>query len=616
MRSTVTKSLRWAGCLGAAMGLVMITVMPQAQAASYTRITGEGSSWAGLAWADFTANASRQGVTVDYSPVGSSQGRDDFARQTQAMFADSEIPFTGNSSDPDDHTVPPFAYAMLPIVAGGTAFMYNLPIGGSQFSSLQLDMPTIAKIFAGEITNWNDQAIAATNPGVTLPNHSITVVVRSDGSGATAQFKLWMQRQYPNDYAQLINKSGASGISYFPVGSLSNFVAQNGSTGSSQYVANTAYTINYDEYAYASEMHIPAASVKNAAGYYTQPTADAVAVALIAAKIDTNKADQDYLSQDLSNVYTYGDPRAYPMSMYSYEIVPHATNGVTSTADGASIAWTSTNALCEWQRDMAPLGYSPLPMNLVLAGFDQLEGVPGIDSATQTTISNSRNGVLQGGTNPCNNPTFQPGDDPSHNLLVDTAPFPSGCDAACQAPWKQAGRGTNSGPSYGTGTGTTAAGAGGSGSGGSGGSGSGSGSGSTGGSGSGAAVAGSAAAKAAAAAAAAKSAAAAAAAKSAAAAAAGQNGDAANGAQASSASASEDCDPVTGICTSSDDSGTSSTDSKAKSVPMTLADVTTGWSATRLLALIACAGMLVALILGPSLVNVWTRRPDEAGDGS
>ncbi|MCL2732026.1 MAG: substrate-binding domain-containing protein [Actinomycetia bacterium] len=428
--------------------------MGPASAASYVRISGEGSSWAGLAWSDFSSNAQRQGVTVDYTANGSSQGRDDFARQTNATFADSEIPFKGDASDPQDTTAVPFAYGMLPVVAGGTAFMYNLPIGGAQYSGLKLTMANIAKIFSGQVTNWDDPSIQANNPGVTLPNHTIDVVARSDGSGATAQFKLWMLRQFPADYAYLAGHTGGDpshASSYFPVGSLSNFTAQNGSTGSSQFVANTAYSINYDEYAYASEFHLPVASIRNQAGFYVQPTPKAVAVALIAAKINTNQNDPNYLSQDLSNVYTYADPRAYPMSMYSYEIVPHAVNAVTSAAKGATLAWVSTQALCEWQRDMGPLGYSPLPMNLVLAGFNQLLGIPGIDAATKASIASTVKGVLQSGTNPCNNPTFQPGDDPSHNVLVDTAPFPAGCNAACEAPWRQAGKGVNNnGPQYGT----------------------------------------------------------------------------------------------------------------------------------------------------------------------
>jgi ABC-type phosphate transport system substrate-binding protein len=428
-----------------------------ALATQYVNINGEGSSWAAPAWQQWQADAGQSNVTFNYTPNGSSAGRDDFAQRTQAMFADSEIPFTGDANDPQDQTVPSFGYAMLPIVAGGTAFGYNLPVGGVQYTQLKLNMATIAGIFSGLITKWNAPQIAATNPGVTLPDHGITVVVRSDGSGATAQFKLWMLRQFPADYRSLATHTGGDpnhASSYYPVGSLACggsssacFVSQQGATGVTTYTKNNPYSIDYDEYAYNRTYGVPAAQVQNAHGFFTLPDEHAVAVALIAAKINTNTNSPNYLSQDLSNVYGYMDPRTYPMSLYSYEMIPTQTTGVLQDPQGATLAWVSTNAVCEWQKDMGGLGYSPLPMNLVLASMQQIERLPGIDAATKGRITQTQQGVNSGTSNPCNSPTFQPGQSPSDNLLVKTAPFPPGCDAACQAPWigKTSGSGPNSG---------------------------------------------------------------------------------------------------------------------------------------------------------------------------
>lgn len=434
----------------ATLGILLGTAAP-ASAANYTRISGEGSSWAGNAWLDFLSNAASQGVTVDYNPNGSSVGRNDFAQQINASFADSEIPFTGDASDPQDKRTPNFKYSQLPIVAGGTAFMYNLPIAGSRYTGLKLSMAAIAGIFTGVITRWNDPAIAVDNPGVALPAQQITVVVRSDGSGATAQFKLWLLRQFPADYKKLTAKTGEDpnhASSYYPVDNLKNFTAQTGSSGVTTYTQNTEYSIDYDEYSYALQAGYPVAKVKNAAGFYTLPTDKAVAVALVKANINNNPKDPNYLSQDLSQVYTYKDPRSYPMSMYSYLLIPEETNAVVTAAKGATLAWLSHNAVCEWQRDMGNLGYSPLPMNLVLAGLDQITHIPGIDAATSGAIASTRKGVLQGGTNPCNNPTFKPGDSVDQNVLVETAPFPAGCDAACQKDWTGRDTATASGPKY------------------------------------------------------------------------------------------------------------------------------------------------------------------------
>ena len=412
-----------------------------ASGAGYERISGSGSSWAGNAVAQWLADVKAQGVTVDYDPTGSSTGRKQFA-QSLKQFAVSEIPYTGDTADPQDTTVPTTPYTLMPMVAGGTSFMYNLDIGGNRFTKLNLSQAAVAGIFSGQITRWNAPEIAADNPNVSLPAQQITVVVRSEGSGATAQFTLWMLRQFPAQYQALCATTGcnpAAATSYFPTNGLTNFVAQNGSSGVTTYTVNTPYTINYDEYSYALQVGFPVANVKNAAGFYTVPTAEAVAVALIQANINTDPASANYLAQDLSGVYNYGDPRTYPLSAYSYFIVPTVERGGFGAAQGATLGYFTQYALCEGQRTMGPLGYSPLPMNLVLAAMTEVRKIPGVDAATLAKLDAVAAGATAAGAdNPCNNPTFKPGDDPARNVLVATAKFPAGCDAGCQAPWTNA----------------------------------------------------------------------------------------------------------------------------------------------------------------------------------
>ncbi|MFL6059913.1 MAG: substrate-binding domain-containing protein, partial [Marmoricola sp.] len=391
-------------------------------------INGNGSSWAGNALTDWTAAVKAQGVTVNFTSDGSSSGRKNFAIGL-SDFAVSEIPYTGDTSDPQDSQRPNFKYGLVPAVAGGTSFMYNLPVGGKRFTQLKLSQAALAGIFSGQITQWNAPAIAQTNPGVALPAQRITVVVRSDGSGATAQFTLWMLRQFPAAYAYLCSKTGCNknhATSYYPYQGLSNFTAQSGSNGVTTYTSNTPYTINYDEYSYALGVGFPVAQIQNAAGYYTVPTDKAVAVALTQAKINQDKSSLNYLSQDLSKVYAYKDPRTYPISAYSYLIVPKQAHGSFNASKGDTLSYFSTFDLCEGQRTMGALGYSPLPMNLVLAAMDQVTQIPGISASTKAQITKTKSGVKAGNSNPCNNPTFQPGDSPAHNILTDTAPFPAG----------------------------------------------------------------------------------------------------------------------------------------------------------------------------------------------
>lgn len=432
-----------------ALGLIFAGLAP-AHAASYLRIGGSGSSWAGNALQDWVSRVGSQGVTVDYENKGSSTGRKEFADKMK-QFAVSEIPYTGDTADPRDNSLPPFKYAMLPVVAGGTAFMYNLKTGTNRLTTLKLSQQAIAKIFTGQLQKWNDPIIRADNPGVPLPDARVNVVVRSDGSGATAQFTLWLLRQFPADYAKLCQKTGCDprrATSFFPIGNgqLQNFVAQNGSQGVTTYTANNQYTINYDEYSYAKGIDFPAAQVKNAAGFYTLPTEHAVAVALTQAKINLDSKSANYLSQDLSKVYGYQDPRSYPMSAYSYMIVPTQATEALNSAQGATLGFFANYALCEGQRPMGQLGYSPLPMNLVLAAMDQIQKIPGVDTSTLDKINQTRASVRSGGTPACNNPTFRPGDSPAMNQLVRSAPFDPACNAACQAAWTGATVAENQGP--------------------------------------------------------------------------------------------------------------------------------------------------------------------------
>jgi ABC-type phosphate transport system substrate-binding protein len=166
--------------------MVLLTGGP-ADAAAFVPIMGSGSTWSANALDQWRRNvASLYGITVNYSANGSTSGRNDF-RAGQVDFAVSEIPYgltDGGVLEPP----PTRAFGYLPIVAGGTAFMYNLKIGNTRVRNLRLSGETITRIFTQQITNWADPAIQADNPGLALPRRAIVPVVRSDGSGPTAQF--------------------------------------------------------------------------------------------------------------------------------------------------------------------------------------------------------------------------------------------------------------------------------------------------------------------------------------------------------------------------------------------------------------------------------------------
>ena len=138
--------------------------------------------------------------------------------------------------------------------------------------------------------------------------------------------------------------------------------------------------IGYVNYSYALGVEFPVAKVLNAAGYYTEPTPENVAVALLQAKINTDESNPaTYLTQDLSGVYTNTDPRNYELSSYSYFILPTKVGGQFNEAKGRTLAEFTYYAMCQAQQQSASLGYSPLPVNLVTASFDQIAKIPGAE---------------------------------------------------------------------------------------------------------------------------------------------------------------------------------------------------------------------------------------------
>ncbi len=403
---------------GLALAFVVLTSLaaPAGAQASYQRISGEGSSWAAGAIDAMRVNVKQFGITVDYSPTGSSAGRKNFLNGT-VDYAASDIPFQFN---PEDGSAPenpaPGSYAYIPVTAGGTSFIYNLKINGQRVTNLRLSGENITRIFTGVLKNWSDPALAADNPGLNLPNRPIVPVVRSEGSGSTAQFTRWMITRHGglwNDYCRRSGRAPACGeTSFYPT--IQGMIAQSGDLGITGYVTQgfAEGAIGYVNYSYALGSQFPVAKVLNASGYYTEPTPDNVAVSLLRARINTDPNSTDYLTQILDDVYTNPDPRAYELSSYSYFIIPTAVQGQFNTAKGRTLGAFTYYAMCQAQQQSASLGYSPIPINLVSAALEQIRRIPGVETQAVDVTK-------------CNNPTFSPD---GTNLLAKNAPFPQDCD--------------------------------------------------------------------------------------------------------------------------------------------------------------------------------------------
>jgi phosphate transport system substrate-binding protein len=399
-----------------------------AHATTYAQIEGTGSTWSQNIVMQWIADVSANGMQVVYTGGGSSKGRSDFAKGS-VDYAISEIPYQGTDEQGNSDTAGGREYAYLPIVAGGTAFTYQLKVGTTMVRNLRLSGDTLAKIFTNKITNWSDPAITKDNNGRKFPSLPITPVVRSDGSGTTAQFTTWLDKQFPSIWQPYFGKSGLT--SYYP-----RKGRMLGAAGSDQVMNQIAArtgngTIGYIEYSYPLNKTaddgkpFPVVKLLNKGGYFVEPTEYNVAVALTKARINEDASSNLYLTQILDGVYNATDPRAYPLSSYSYMIIPTGkTDPRMTTAKRQTLADFLFNSLCAGQTKAGPYGYSPLPLNLVQAGFTQIKKLQTADPKVNLT---SRD------VTKCNNPTFVPGD-LKRNKLAQVAPQPATCDKVGAGP--------------------------------------------------------------------------------------------------------------------------------------------------------------------------------------
>jgi ABC-type phosphate transport system substrate-binding protein len=393
-----------------------------ASAGSYETVDGAGSSWAYIAISQWINDVQPQGLTVNYNPDGSAEGRQNYIQGGEVDFGGSDPPFR-NGEDKLAGTgaeKPQYGYSYVPDTGGGTAFMYHLTVGGHLVRNLRLSPLVLMEIFTGTITNWDDSRITKIY-GAQLPSEPITPVLRSDGSGASYFFTQWIEDLYPKQWDAFCQKVHpgitlpCGNTEFYP--QFGDAKMENGSNNEADYIT-ASYgegSIGYDEYAYALNSGYPVVQVLNPDGYFVGPTASNVAVALHHAIINENRSSPDFLQQDLAPLYTNKDPRNYPVSSYSYLIVPRSNTSLPpffNTGAGTSLSAFINYFLCAGQKQMPDLGYSPLPYNLVTGGFQQVNEIPG-------HVSTPAAGHYQS----CGNPTFVNGQD----KLLATAPFPTAC---------------------------------------------------------------------------------------------------------------------------------------------------------------------------------------------
>jgi phosphate transport system substrate-binding protein len=227
---------------------------------------------------------------------------------------------------------------------------YNL----SGVSNLKLDATTIADIFEGKIKTWNDPAIKALNSGVSLPSTAITIAVRSDSSGTTQNFSLFLKDAAPSAWTL-----GSSSTIKWP----STAHAASGNGGVAQAVKSTPGAIGYVDYSTAKASALSYASVKNSSGAYVAPSAASASAAAAGVTVAPDLTFHAVWASGAS---------AYPITYQSWVLVyakqPNAN-------DAAMLKAYLGYLLGAGQQLLTQLFYAPLPSSIDTAATAQLSKI-------------------------------------------------------------------------------------------------------------------------------------------------------------------------------------------------------------------------------------------------
>lgn len=287
-------------------------------------------------WAD--AYKKETGIAMNYQSIGSGGGIKQIKAKT-VTFGASDAPLTGEDLDAS-------GLAQFPMVMGGIVPVVNLE--GIKPGEIVLDGPTVAKIFLGEITKWDDPTIKKLNEGVSLPSSAIAVVHRSDGSGTTFNFTYYLSA-VSDDWK---TKVGTEKAVEWPVG-----IGAKGNEGVANNVGNTKGSIGYVEYAYALQSKLTHTKMVNKDGKTVEPTAASFAAAA---------AHADWASQPGFGVILANQPGddSWPMTAATWILIYKNPSDPAATAEALKFfawAYKSGTKMAE------ELGYVPMPENVVSA---------------------------------------------------------------------------------------------------------------------------------------------------------------------------------------------------------------------------------------------------------
>jgi phosphate transport system substrate-binding protein len=279
------------------------------------------------------------GANIVYQGTASGAGQQAFISGT-ADFAGSDSPLTATDQPKADSRCKTGPAIHLPMAVGPIAVVYNV----QGVTGLQLKPATLAKIFAGKITTWNDASIKADNPSATLPSTKILTVHRNESSGTSDNFTKYLSTVDPTDWTFGHDKTWKG-----PGGD-----GEKGSDGIASLLSKTDGAIGYVEWSFAQADSLNVAKVGNGAGEFAELNGDSAGKTIASAKT-VGTGDDMQLSID----YKTTTPGAYPIVLVTYEIV--CEKGNSSTALPLIKGFLGYAASTAGQQAITKVGYAPLP---------------------------------------------------------------------------------------------------------------------------------------------------------------------------------------------------------------------------------------------------------------
>lgn len=330
-----------------------LTFVSLTNSQAQVKLTGAGSTFDYPIFSKwFDSYNKMTGVQINYASIGSGGGIRQVTEGT-VDFGASDAPLTAEQRDAFQKAKGS-EVVHIPIIIGGVAISYNLPEVGQ---GIKLDGATLANIYLGNITKWNDPAIVKMNPDKKMPDQAIIVAHRSEGSGTTFIFTSFLTKVSP----EWAKKCGNSTAVNWPVG-----LGAKGTEGVAGVISQTKGAIGYVELAYAKQNNLPYCLLKNKDGdNFVDVNFNTVSDAAAGAAAN--------MPSDLTAVITDAPGKnSYPICGFSWVVIPKdISNHEHAEALVKFLKWAVTKG----QDDATSLFYAPLPKAVQKLDLKKLDSI-------------------------------------------------------------------------------------------------------------------------------------------------------------------------------------------------------------------------------------------------